>query len=273
MTTTEIKEEAKTEEVKEEASQETEVKAPSPVEEAARAAGWVSKEEWEASGKDPAEWRSAKEFQERGELFEEIHKLKDVTKKQAAAFKVLVEHHKKVRESAMKEALALLKAQKKEALENHEIDRVFAIDEEIERVKANPDELPEVDLPPVDVGPTPTFRAWHKQNTWYSLDGKDEASAYANVIGEKIRMDSPNLSEKEFLEQVESKVARRFPELFENPASKRKSEVNPKSDDKPSTGSSIKLTEAEERVCKLLVEQGVMTRKQYVDEIKKMREG
>lgn len=272
MTTTEVKPEevpAKEEEV----VQEKEVKTPSPVEDAARAAGWVSKEEWEASGKDPAEWRSAKEFQERGELFEEIHKLKDVTKKQAAAFKVLVEHHKKVRESAMKEALALLKAQKREALENHEIDRVFAIDEEIERVKANPQDLPEVEIPQVDVGPTPTFRAWHKQNEWYQLDGSDEASAYANVVGEKIRKDNPNLGEKEFLAQVESRVARRFPELFDNPAASRTTEVNPKSDTRASSGPSIKLTEAEEKVCKLLVEQGVMTRKQYIDEIKKMREG
>lgn len=268
---TENKEEVVVTEDNKEVIQEKEVVKVSPVEEAARAAGWVSKEEWEASGKDPAEWRSAKEYQERGELFEEIHKLKDANKKTAAAFKVLVEHHKKVRETAMKEALAQLKAQKKEALENHEIEKVFEIDEKIEQVKASPDQIPDVDLPAEEVGPTPTFKAWHKRNDWYQLDGSDEASAYANVVGEKLRKSNPEMSEKEFLEQVESKVARRFPELFENPASNRASEVNPKSSARPTTGSSIKLTEAEERVCKLLVEQGVMTRKEYMDEIKKTR--
>lgn len=255
-----------------ETNQETEVQV-SPVEVAAREGGWVPKEDWIAQGKNPDDWRSAKEFQERGELFEEIHKLKDANKKTTAAFKVLVEHHKKVRETAVKDALAQLKAEKKEALENHEIERVFEIDERIDQIKNTPtNDLPDVELPAEEIGPTPTFKKWHKQNSWYQLTGEDEASAYANVVGLKLRKDNPDISEAEFLASVESKVARRFPELFENPNSNRVSEVNPRSDKgtgRPASG--FKLTEAEETVCKMLVASGDMTREEYIKEVKRVR--
>lgn len=243
----------------------------SPYEQAARQSGWVPKEDWIAQGKNPDDWRSAREYQERGELFEEIHKLKDSNKKTSAAFRALVEHHKKVRESAVKEALEKLKQEKRQALENHEIGRVFEIDDEIERVQAHKADLPEIDIPEPEVGPTPAFKAWHKKNNWYELSGDDEASRYADVIGAQYKQKNPNATEEMLLEHVESRIARRFPELFENPNSKRPSEVNPSSEGSPQQASGFKLTEAEERVCKMLIEQGAMTRKEYIDELKKTR--
>lgn len=257
-----------------ETNQETETAAPvvNPVEQAAREAGWVSKDEWVARGKNPDDWRSAKEFQERGELFDEIHRLQEDTKKTKAAFKVLVEHHKKVRETAVKEAIAQLKAEKRVALENHEIERVFEIDEQIEKVKDNPDLVPNIDLPEEPVGPTPTFKRWHKRNSWYELSGDDEASRFADTLGAQFKSKNPNATEEELLEHVESKIARRFPELFENQSGSRVSEVNPRSNGKAGpTSDSFKLTEDEERACKMFVDQGIMTRKQYIDELKKTR--
>lgn len=243
----------------------------SPTEVAAREAGWVSKEEWEAQGKDPAAWRNAREFQERGELFDEIQRLKESDKKTKAAFKVLVEHHKKVREIAVKEALEKLKLEKREALENHEIDRVFEIDEQIERVRNDPAGVPEIDVPAEDIGPTPVFKSWHKRNSWYQLTGDDEISRWADVMAMQFRKANPNATEIEFLEHVESKVAKRFPEVFENPNAKRSREVNPSSSEKGGNGESFKLTEAEETVCRMLVANGDMTRKEYIDQLKKVR--
>lgn len=264
-------EEVKDKEPENETTQENEKPAPSPVEVAARESGWIPKEEWVAQGKNPDDWRSAKEYQERGELFDEIHQLKDSDKKTKAAFKALVEHHKKVYETAVKEAMAKLKAEKREALENHDIERVFAIDEEIEKVRTKEIDVPKIDVPEPDVGPTPTFKRWQKLNPWYSVsDENDDISRWADQIGFIYRKNNPDKSEVEFLEYVEKRVAKRFPEVFENPNSKRVSEVTPTNDSKPTTDS-FKLTEEEEKVCKTLVDQGVMTRKQYVEEIKKVR--
>ena len=57
-------------------TQETKTEAPkvevSPTQQKAMEQGWKPKEEWEAEGKDPSEWRDAKEYVERGELFDLI---------------------------------------------------------------------------------------------------------------------------------------------------------------------------------------------------------
>lgn len=257
-------------EEKEEALEEKEVKV-SPTETSARESGWVPKEDWIKQGKDPEAWRSAREFLERGEFFEEIHRLKDNNKKTGAAFKALVEHHKKVYETAVKEAIAKLKAEKKEALENHELDRVYEIDEELDRVREKKMDLPELEVPDEPVGPTPTFKKWHRVNSWYELSGDDEASRFADMAGLKYRQKHPEAPEADFLEHVEAQVARRFPEVFDNPNSKRVSEVNPRGNHKNDDEGNFKLSPEEERACKMFVDQGVMTRKEYIADIKKMR--
>lgn len=262
--------EVQVEEGKVETVQET-TPAPSPIEEKARSQGWVSKDEWVASGKHPDEWRSAREYAERGELFEEIHKLKEDGKQTSRAFRALVEHHKKVRETAVKEALEQLKAQRREAMLNHDLDVVEAIEEKMEQVKTAPADLPDVEIPEQPKGPTPTFKAWHKKNSWYELQGDHEESRIADVIGATFKKNNPDATEEEFLEHVEKRIAKRFPELFENKTAPKTPEVGSNSGNKTGSGDSFKLTPEEERICKQLVEQDVMTRKEYIDEIKKVR--
>ena len=257
--------------VTEETTQET-APAPSPTEEKARSQGWVSKDEWVASGKHPDEWRTAREYAERGELFEEIHSLKEKEKQTSKAFRALVEHHKKVRDTAVQEALAQLKAQRREAMLNHDLDVVEAIEEKMEKVKATPVELPDVEIPEPPKGPTPTFKSWHKKNSWYELQGDHEESRIADVIGATFKKNNPDATEEEFLEHVERKIAKRFPELFENKTAPKTPEVGSNAGNKSGSGDSFKLTEEEERAFKLFTEQGApITRKQYVDEIKKVR--
>lgn len=258
-----------TEEGKEETVQET-APAPSPIEEKARSQGWVSKDEWVASGKHADEWRSAREYAERGELFDEIHKLKEDGKQTSKAFRALVEHHRKVRETAVQEALTQLKAQRREAMLNHDLDVVEAIEEKMEKVKTTPD-IPDVVIPEVPQGPTPTFKSWHKKNSWYELQGDHEESRIADVIGATFKKNNPDATEEEFLEHVEKRIAKRFPELFENKTAPKVSEVGSNAGNKTGGGDSFKLTPEEERICKQMVEQDVMTRKEYIDEIKKVR--
>lgn len=243
----------------------------SPIEISAKEQGWVPKEEWEKAGKDPSTWRSAKEYVERGELFAEINALKDSNKKTSAAFKALVEHHRKVYDSAVKEAIRKLKQEKLEALKNLDTERVLEIDEELERVKTDQPPLPDVEVE-TTVEPSATFRSWHRKNSWYKLDGDDDASLFANTVGMKWRQNNPNGSEKEFLEHVEKEVFKRFPEVFDNPNRHKVSDVNPKGDDKQNK-KVYKLTPEEERACDMFVAQGVFkNREEYIKELRKISE-
>jgi hypothetical protein len=148
---------------------------------------------------------------------------------------------------------------------------VFEIDDEIDRVRETKTDLPIVDIPEADLGPTITFTKWHKKNDWYQLTGTDEVSRYADVVGAQFKHGKPSATEEEILEHVESKISKMFPNVFKNPNSSRVSEVNPRSEGKSLDKDTFKLTEDEERACKMFVDQGIMTRKEYVDEVKKLR--
>ena len=69
--------------------------------------GWVPKDEWAG---EPDDWRPAREFLDRGELFKKIddqnRTIKDLKRAQADFAK----HHEKVREIEFKRALESLKA-------------------------------------------------------------------------------------------------------------------------------------------------------------------
>lgn len=271
-TKTEGQEEQKDEVVVEEKKEEVVVATPSADEELALASGWVPKEDWVKQGKSPDEWRPAKEFNERGELFTEIKTLKNDLKKQHQVFKALLEHHKKVAETAKREAINELVAKRKAALADHDVEAALAIDEKLDQVREAPLQVPDVQVPTEEeVAPTPYFTQWSKQNKWYKITGDDEASRHADVIGAMYKQKHPDVTERELLEHVEEKVAKRYPELFENPNRKSPAEVNAGGEQKSSGGDTFKLSEHEERVCAQLVEQKVMTRKQYIDEIKKIR--
>ena len=82
-----------------------------PYEDQAREQGWKPKEEFEG---DPEKWRPAKEFVERGELFNKIDSMGKELKETRKALKMLQEHHAKVKEIEFKRAVEELKmAQKK----------------------------------------------------------------------------------------------------------------------------------------------------------------
>lgn len=267
-------------ETKETPTIETKIEAPTnQIEVAARESGWVSKDEWVAKGKNPDEWRSAKEYQDRGELLEAIQGLKEDAKKTKAAFNALVEHHKKVREDAYTEAVERLKRQRQAALEADNTEAVYQISEELENIKSKTSPPPpEIQIDETDVKPSSTFSKWHKRNNWYHLDANQvedetekEASLYANVVGANYKQKNPKATEAEMLEEVAAKIAKKFPELFDNPEAKKTTPtVSSSSKSQQNTDEVFKLTADEERACAMFEKFG-MSRKDYVAELKKLR--
>ena len=96
----------------------------SPTEQTAREQGWVSKEEWEADGKDVEAWRPAKEFVDRGELYKSIHTTKRELKQTQASLAALQKHHAYVFEKAQKQALEELKREKRLAIRNEDFEKL-----------------------------------------------------------------------------------------------------------------------------------------------------
>lgn len=207
----------------EERTEEREV-APD-VDEKARKMGWVPLDEWRGP---EDKWRPAEEFVERGEnivpiLKDRIEKLeKDFettvkTQKQELA-RVKEESKKQALEQAQKEYQAKLDAlNQKELKAVEDQDTVGYLKVKEERDKLKPPEIP------TQQEPTPVFKDWNSNNSWYAMPGEEndhtdaDMTVFANVIGSQIKAESPQLPEKEFLQRVAERVKKAFPQKFENP--------------------------------------------------------
>lgn len=267
-------------EVEKETTTEEVVVEPSPVEEQARSQGWVSKAEWKEAGKNEDEWRPAREFVERGELFKSIHSTKRELKHTQAALTSLQRHHQFVFEKAYNKAVGDLKKERRAALQAEDLDRADAIESEIEDLtqKHQQEKLQmtaeqaaiasAVNAETVD----PKFQVWVNDNQWYDTD--PDLREYANAIGIMYVNTHPEArtNPDAVLKHVVQKVKQRYPEKF----GVKKSAPNPvaasnKSAKAPTKKVDIELDETEQQIMQNLVRSGVMTEEQYITELKKVK--
>lgn len=256
-----------TEEVKEVVAEVVKLEVPelSASEVEAVEAGWQTKEDWIAAGKEESDWRPAKEFTDRGELFRKIDALATELKTTRSTMAALKGHYEKVKETEFKRALETLKIEKRTALENGDVDAIIEIDDKIADVKDTQklQEKTEVVQPEIH----PDFTNWVTKNTWYSTN--KEMQAFADSIGRAYAVNTPGIDPATVLKYVTIKVKQAYPEKFVNPnRSAPGATEGANAPRKSKADESFELTADEERVMTKLVRQKVMTKEQYIAEIK-----
>ena len=182
----------------------------SPTEQQAIEQGWVPKDQWKG---DPEEWRPAKEFVERGELYKSIHELKRKDKQREAAVQALQRHHEHVFNKAYEQAMRDLKAEKRMAIREQDFEKLEEVETKIENLQTNREsEVKQLQVvqaattPPVD----PVFQAFLNKNTWYETD--DSMKLEADIIGGHY-MNKGGTKEGLFT-HVENEMKKRYPEKF-----------------------------------------------------------
>jgi uncharacterized phage infection (PIP) family protein YhgE len=273
-------EEVKKEEVVEEKPQVTESTEPelSEVEQQAYKEGWRPKEQFAG---DEGKWIPADEFMRRKPLFERIDSLKSETfqtRKELTdlkkTMKELADHHKRVRETEYQRAIDDLKAQRRLALRESDVEAVEAIEEKMDQVKTEKVEFEAQQKAEqkqqAQVGPTPEFVQWVQENPWYNTN--KEMHDFAEATGAAYIGSKPNASPKEVFEYVNKQTRRAFPETFESARARRPSPVDSgeTTSSRPSRDD-FKLSPVEEEVARRFEESGAMTRKQYIEELKRTR--
>jgi hypothetical protein len=186
------------------------------IEARARAMGWTEKSEFKG---DPAKWRDAAEFVERGEnllplvkaqnkrLEREVAELKQTTRE-------LGDYLSKTEQRAYDRALADLKQQRKEALAAGDGDAFDKADEQIEQLKSDAAAKAAKRAEKKDDGPDPVYAEWESRNAWL----KDtELSEYAEFAAQKLRASGEKATGAEFLDMVAERVKKQFPAKFTNP--------------------------------------------------------
>ena len=249
----------------------------SPVEITARDQGWVSEDEWVESGRSKDDWRPAKEFVDRGELYKSIHSTKRELKQTQAALEAqrgaltaLQQHHKYVFETAYNKALSDLKVQKRQAIRAEDMDKLETIDEQIDQLKEDhqkeSQKIAQVAQVAAPASTPPEFTEFLDKNPWYSTDGalKDEADAIGFIYLNK------GGSKEGLLSHVEKEMKRKFPEKL---AVKRAAPnaVAATNRAKAAPADTTELEEGEREIMKTFVKQGIMTEAEYRAELKKVR--
>lgn len=233
-------------------------------EDQAKAQGWKPLEEFEG---DKDKWRSAKEFVERGELFGKIDHMGRELKETRKALKMLQEHHSKVRETEYNNALNELKALQKKHLEEGNSDGYLEATELLTDLKAE-QKARQVVGETAQPKPDERFVSWTQENKWYQADA--EMRDFADAIGMGYAQKNPGIDPEDVLNYVTTQVKSRFKDKFVNPNRNKPSSVEGNSTPASKKGS-FDLTEDERRTMNTFVRAGVMTKEEYIAEVKKMR--
>jgi hypothetical protein len=220
------------------------------IEQRASESGWVPKDQWDG---DPEQWRPAKEFLDRGELFKKIEDQNKTIKEFRKTLEEFGKHHAQVRKLEFDRALASLKAAKKEALELGDADKVIEMDERIDMVKdaqRTAAQQPVVNVPNVPES-NPVFDAWVNRNGWYN--NNEAMRAFADLLN-----------------KIEQEVKKEFAHKFQNPNREKASAVEGSTNKGTSKKSdSYQLSETERRVAERFVKSiPGYTMEKYVEELK-----
>jgi hypothetical protein len=239
----------------------------SPVEQEARASGWVPKEEFHG---DENKWVDAAEFVRRAPLFAKIDSQTRELKEVKKALEALKQHHSQVREVEYKRALEALKESKKDAYLEGDADRLVKIDEQIDLVKeeqrkfeaARAQEAVETAKAQIH----PDFEAWTARNSWYQ--NSTPMRAFADALG--LELHAKGVPPLEVLKQVEIKIKEEFPHKFRNANRDKPQPVEGASKGKGKSNADYQLSPEENAVMQRFIRQGVMTKEQYIAELKKV---
>jgi len=245
------------------------------IEALAREMGWTPKEDFKG---DDADFVDAETYIRRGrDIQESMRKSLKEQKQQLAAMSnslaELKSHNEKVYKAEiarLKKELTSLKTQKKEAIEEGDVDRVNDIDEQIDVIKesisSEKEEPATTNQPPEN----PEFNEWLKNNQWYLED--DEMARYADSIAATHR----GISFKRIAKLVDKSIREVFPDKFPD-KQKTKANTNTTTTTTRVEGSTRQrpsgrfteadLTPEQKSIMNQFVRQGIMTKEEYIKDI------
>lgn len=227
--------------------------------------GWIPKDEFDG---DPDKFIDAPEFIRRGELFKKIESQSKELKQVRQALEAFKTHHSKVKEAEYNRALKALNDARKQAFVDGEHEKAFAYEEQIESIKAEKDAVVRQATEPVSDPSeyTAQFQDWVGKNQWYETD--ELMRGAADTLG--VKLHQQGLSPSEVLNEVEKRIRKEFAHKF----SVNRNKPSPVEGSTRSGGNkseSFAMSDEEATIMKKIVNTGVMTKEQYIAELKRTR--
>lgn len=237
-----------------------------PLMEEALTQGWVPRDEYEG---DPDRFVDYAEFVRRGELFRKIESQSKEMKELKRALKELATHNTKIREVEYQRAVDSLKAEKKQALVEGEMDKVVEIEDRIDLVKEQQRALQAQQTQDiVEPAVHPELQNWINNNSWY--ESNRAMRGWADARGVELAADG--LAPREVLATLSKEVKQRFQEKFSNPNRDKPGAVEGvRSRSNAKTEAAYELSDVERQIMKRVVDTGVITEADYIAQLKAVK--
>jgi hypothetical protein len=251
----------------------------SPEEEKAMKNGWTTKDVFIESGGDPADWKTARAFNEKGEMIDLMRDQKRALSEANKQIEALVAHNQQTQAYERQRAMEYYKAQFKEAVELGEVETAEKINQQMVN------EAQQAGAAQSAVDPYAMEFA-NKNADWFNQDTPENVSmsAYAVAMDNNIQRLNPNIPSEERYKQIDAAVRKQFayrfteqgtetvqtparPQVVIGQAQGAKNATAPKN-------SKFTLTDEEKRVVAAFKEQipGYTTEK-YIKERQRMERG
>lgn len=235
-------------------------------EQRAMAQGWVPEDQYDG----PQKWRDADSFLDRGELFAKIDESKRHNRQLEATVQELKRHYKKVQETEFRRAIAQLRAKKIEALDTADSAQVVAIEDQIDAVKREAVmTMRQMDAPtPAEQAVNPALQVWINRNPWYEQN--QAMKIFADSLGTELAAKGM-YDPLQILQEVERITKKEFAHKFTNPNRARPSGVEGGGARGASKADDFQLTAEETQVMNRFIKAKVLTKEEYIRDIKEQR--
>lgn len=207
--------------------------------------GFIPYDKWVKNGGDPDEWRSPREFNERGQLIGTVQKLKSDLDESRNAIRLLAESNKRIEEQTYKKALEELKVKHLEAarfgqeeVAAQTLDKIMELKDQQSKVQA-PVFNEQTNM---QAAIQQEAQAFAKRNPWFQTDSKMANFAKAEEM--RLIREQPQLAYNPaaLLLEVENSVKDTFAHKFTN-IKRYEEPMVEKSEGKPVPSSKLKFEE------------------------------
>lgn len=195
-----------------------ETQIPQEVIDRAKMMGHIPKEEFRG---DPEKWVPADKYVERadnlmpvlksqlGKYENKITNLEAQIESQKKTTEKLLKMGETVQQRAYEQAKRDITQQQVQAVSDGDVEKWQKLEDQKESLPK-----PEI-VEPEPVQSTPVFDQWRSGNEWYLKD--EDMTDFANLYGQKMQQQNPNMPYDQILTSVEKKIKETFPTKFENP--------------------------------------------------------
>lgn len=265
-----LKEDITQQPTEESAQKESNQSEADDIEKAAREHGWRPKEEFG----DDDKWVNAKEFMYRRDLLDKLHNQNRMMKKmteKVETYKKSIDNVEKIilqrEELARKSEREVILRERREAIQNGDVEAVERLDEKMSHLKETPPPKNEPDI-------APEVQDWVEKNShWFNSKSEEnkEMAEYATWVERSLKRNNPDISYEESLRHVDKEIRQRYPHRFRNPNLERKPAVESSNEYAPGKKSNFdrgKITAEMHQIAEKFVAKGLYKSKdEYFKEI------